>query len=316
MRAHELFEYFENHTAYWFNAKTRELVEIDQRLSHVFDVMMHPEKYHTSKEEMMDGISDSVVRHFLKGVKVNQDNINDLSFRFDGSPEVIKYMEDGGWMRVVVTPKEEISLNSNKSWQLPVAARFLTDLYPDIDTVMLSLSHPNGNSEYFEELSGKRLALYLKNGIVPSKLIQESDAITYLHGSYNPLPIGTIMVGRGQDYENDWKNTDFYQILEKYRPADKLSHKDAVFMVGTDEDIDLTGGATDYILTLQPLGPVSKHDLNWGSEISMLISNGHAPDSEDVRQAAENYWNGVPHTDESVWEYLTSKAKVLKVEEY
>ncbi len=33
-------------------------------------------------------------------------------------------------------------------------------------------------------------------------------------------------------------------------------------------------------------------------------------------QAAKNYWNGVPHHDENVWEYLTPKAEILKVEEY
>lgn len=31
-----------------------------------------------------------------------------------------------------------------------------------------------------------------------------------------------------------------------------------------------------------------------------------------IQEAALNYWNGVPHPNESVWEYLTPKAEVIK----
>jgi hypothetical protein len=30
------------------------------------------------------------------------------------------------------------------------------------------------------------------------------------HGSYNKLPVGTILTARNDDYESDWKDTDFY----------------------------------------------------------------------------------------------------------
>jgi hypothetical protein len=137
----------------------------------------------------------------------------------------------------------------------------------------------------------------------------------YYHGSYQKLPVGTILTPR-DDYENDWGSTDFYAALEKYRPADKLSHKQSVFMVADPDDIDLAGGATDWMLTVVPMGKIQRHDINWGSEISVLISDGHTIDSEQVANAAANYWNGVPHTNESVWEYLTTNAKVVAVEEY
>ena len=32
--------------------------------------------------------------------------------------------------------------------------------------------------------------------------------------------------------------------------------------------------------------------------------------------AAANYWNGTPHYNEQVWEYLTPFAKIISVEEY
>lgn len=146
--------------------------------------------------------------------------------------------------------------------------------------------------------------------------INEIKNHQYYHGSYTEMPVGTILTARGENYHNDWSDTDFYNILEYYRPSNKLAHKDSVFMVADEDDIDLAGGATDYMFTLVPLGKVSKHDLNWSSEISSLVSDGHDVNSKEVKKAALNYWNSVPHHDENVWEYLTPKAKIIKVEEY
>ena len=138
----------------------------------------------------------------------------------------------------------------------------------------------------------------------------------FYHGSNKHLPVGTILMPRGKDYERDYKDTDFYSVLEYYRPNDKLEHKDSVFMVSNEDDIDLAGGGTEYIFTVKPLGKVSKHDLNWSSEISCLISDGFDIESDEIKNAAYNYWNGVPHHDENVWEYLVPKAKIINVEEY
>lgn len=140
--------------------------------------------------------------------------------------------------------------------------------------------------------------------------------MTYYHGSMDHLPVGTVLKPRGTDYEQDWAHTDFYTALEKHRPDHMLSHKHAVFMVADPDDVDLAGGGTEWLFTVKPLGPISKHDMNWSSEISMLMGDGHDVDSADVRKAAENYWAGVPHPNESVWEYLTPAAEILKVEEY
>jgi hypothetical protein len=55
------------------------------------------------------------------------------------------------------------------------------------------------------------------------------------------------------------------------------------------------------------------------SEIDLIFSeaydNGTQEDEETiekVKNAALNYWNGTPHYNESVWEYLTTSAKVIK----
>jgi len=98
-------------------------------------------------------------------------------------------------------------------------------------------------------------------------------------------------------------------------------------MCDNPDDIDNAGGGTEYLFTVQPLGPVQKHDINWGSEIEMIVSEHYGEDGDDdvstsselenkIKQCALNYWNGVPHPNESVWEYLTPQAKILAVEEY
>ena len=137
----------------------------------------------------------------------------------------------------------------------------------------------------------------------------------FYHGSMEELPVGTILTPR-DNYEQNWSNTDFYKPLEMYRPSNMLSHSKSVFMVGHEDDIDLAGGGTEWIFIVKPLGIVQKHDMNWSSEISMLTSDGLGLDSPEVKKAAHNYWTGVPHYNEQVWEYLTTSAKILSVEPY
>lgn len=138
----------------------------------------------------------------------------------------------------------------------------------------------------------------------------------FYHGSADPIEVGTVLVPRGAAYEADWSRTDFYPALERWRPADRLAHRDAVFLVGDVDDIDLAGGSTDWCLEVEPVGQVTRHDLNWSSRISCLIGDGHSLDSDEVRAAAASYWAGEEHPDESVWEYLVTGARVTRCEPY
>lgn len=137
----------------------------------------------------------------------------------------------------------------------------------------------------------------------------------FYHGSNTKLPTGTILKA-GADYEANWSDTDFYPILEKYRPQDQLGHNQAVFMCDNEDDVDSAGGGTEWLFTVVTQGIIQRHDLNWGSEISCLISDGADPQGDEVKRAAENYWAGVPHHNESMWEYLTPAAKIIKVEKF
>lgn len=145
--------------------------------------------------------------------------------------------------------------------------------------------------------------------------LNEIQSKIFYHGSEIELPVGTILKA-SNDYENRWQDNNFYQILEKFRPSNQLSHKQCVFMCDNPDDLAAAGGGTEWVFTLKPLGIVQKHDMNWGSEIDCLVSDGFSVDSPAVQKAAENYWNSIPHTNESLWEYLTLKAQILKVEPF
>lgn len=131
----------------------------------------------------------------------------------------------------------------------------------------------------------------------------------YVHASLEILEIGTILKPR-KDYEEHWGKTDFYHKLEKYRPKSMLSHKESIFMCSSAEDLDNCMGG-EYIFEIVPDKRIERHDLNWSTEISCLVSD-NAPE-EKIKEAALNYWNEIEHENGAVWEYLTPSAIVKKV---
>jgi len=147
------------------------------------------------------------------------------------------------------------------------------------------------------------------------QFLESIESRIFFHGSSKEIPVGTILKGRTEQYEKDWGFNPWYKILEKYRPKNMISHKDAVFMTDNTDDLELAGAVTDWIFKLKPLGKVERHDVNWNSEIESLLSSGHDENSMEVIEAANNYWSGIPHPNESVWEYLTNAAEIIEVEE-
>lgn len=140
----------------------------------------------------------------------------------------------------------------------------------------------------------------------------------YYHGSYNPLPIKTILTPNYRSYR-EVINDDSHSKLEQFKPNNFLSRNNAIFMTNNPDDIDLAGGPTDHIYIVQPLGKIEKHDLNWMSEIDLIISEAYDNNQQEnnetiekVKNAAINYWNGTPHYNESVWEFLTPSAIIIK----
>ena len=133
----------------------------------------------------------------------------------------------------------------------------------------------------------------------------------FFHGTYEKLENGITLSGREEEYEKDWSNTDFYKILELFRPEEMISHKSGVFLCHHPDDIDAAGGGTDYICEMKPVGKIQRHDMNWSSEISSIMSDGY--DLEKIEKAASNYWKGVAYGNgkDSLWEYIAEGALVL-----
>lgn len=137
----------------------------------------------------------------------------------------------------------------------------------------------------------------------------------YYHGSFKSFNPGTVLKGRGDDYERDWAQTDFYIILELNRPLDCLPHKDAVFFVDHPDLIDAAGGNTNWCLEIEALIS-SRHDLNWCTQISCLLSEGFKSDSMEILSCAKSYWQGIEHPDGAVWEYLAKEGTVIRCEPF
>jgi len=76
--------------------------------------------------------------------------------------------------------------------------------------------------------------------------------------------------------------------------------------------LDSAGGGTEYVFHVRPEHKIQRHDMNWGSRISALVGNGN---TILIKEAAENYWKGVPSID-PLWEYLTPSAIIIDVEEF
>lgn len=167
-------------------------------------------------------------------------------------------------------------------------------------------SSPTGSLLHLRQLD---LHSHLSIRVIMSHTLAGADRKFY-HGSMDHLAVGTIL-RPGPNYEKHWSNTSFYAVLERYRPRHLLPHAQAVFLCGDPDDVDLAGGGTEWMFEVKPLGPLQKHDMNWSSAISGAVDD-NSPE-EILKELAENYWNGVPHPDGSVWEYLVPNAEILRV---
>lgn len=134
---------------------------------------------------------------------------------------------------------------------------------------------------------------------------------TYFHGSYKCLKVGDILKPQG-NYQINWGQELFYQVLERHRPSHMLAHHQSVFMCDNAQDVDNAGGATEWLFTVQPLGIVEKHDMAWMSHINIALEEN---DEVKAREYALNYWYGV-ESEEPVWEYLTTEALIMQVEQF
>jgi hypothetical protein len=153
------------------------------------------------------------------------------------------------------------------------------------------------------------------------KIFKIANKIKFYHGSYDQLPNNTVLSpDKGNFVKNISQNTmDSHFKLEQFKPPQFLSRNNCVYMTNNIDDLDSVGAPTDHIYLVKPLGKVEKHDLNWMTEIDIIFSDSSQNNTQEdnetiekIKTAALNYWNGVPHYNESAWEYLTPSAIIIK----
>lgn len=153
----------------------------------------------------------------------------------------------------------------------------------------------------------------------------------YYHGSNKKLPVGTILNGTKDNFFDRWGLAGFASALEEYKPKNKISQSDSVFMIDAKDQKQIASmaGGTSWMFTLKPIGTVQRHAIGWKNEVALRSEQPDiygGTDEAKLKQKALNYWNGVPYEngadgedillpkERGVWEYVAQKAKIINVE--
>lgn len=132
---------------------------------------------------------------------------------------------------------------------------------------------------------------------------------TFWHASAKALPTGTILLPRS-DYEARWDALSAGRILEGFRPASSLPHRDAVFLCEDPQDCDNCGAECEWLYEARPDARLERHDMEWSTLIDCLTSDGSPPDAPEIAELARRYWTGEA-SDHPTWEILTPQATIL-----
>lgn len=155
----------------------------------------------------------------------------------------------------------------------------------------------------------KQIFLYMKY----IKHFESHTNKLFLHGSFNKLLKNTILKPHNDSYTKHYDNKYIEEIMERYKPNDKLSRYNSVFLVDDVDDIDNAGASIDFIYEVTIPDDIipEKSDLAWYSEIEMTN------DKVKKKKYALNYWNGVAFTNPemSLWEYRVPYAIVYNLVE-
>ncbi len=138
---------------------------------------------------------------------------------------------------------------------------------------------------------------------------------SYYHGSQSEFPVGFVLTPQPGGYAtlDEEGIVEVEEILEQYRPPEKIARRDAVYMVRDPDEIDRAGGYEDFIYTVIPIGNVEVSDMGWYSELGAYYMD--MPEDEKQR-LAEGYWSGRPFPRDkvSLFEYRARSAEIVAVE--
>lgn len=145
----------------------------------------------------------------------------------------------------------------------------------------------------------------------------------FYHGSSLELEHGKILGGKR--FKSNFGDVE--KVLEKFRPPEMNSRLNSVFLVSTPSDVYTAGGSDSYIYLVEPIGNIQAHHQGWLGEIyNIAMKNADeltrtGPKllpatmkrmSEEFKELANNYWHGKDYKKGGVWEYLSTKAKIIR----
>jgi len=147
------------------------------------------------------------------------------------------------------------------------------------------------------------------------------SSVQFFHGSYDHLPIGTILTPEKGNFMSTFEKDEMesHFILEKHKPPEYISRNQAVYMCDNIDDLDNAGAATTHVYRVNPLGKIEQHDLAWMSAIDVIRDESFLNKTQKsqsildrIKQAAFNYWTEVSSNVDPVWEYLTTSAEIVE----
>lgn len=151
------------------------------------------------------------------------------------------------------------------------------------------------------------------------RIVEGVSPKVFYHGSHKKFRPGTILRplktgyvhGTGFDKNEKPTHLRIEQFLESRRPENCVSRSQAVFVVDNLDDVYNAGGNDDYRYEVEPIGPVTRCNLHWYSE----LGNGFSEmDNQMIEMLAYAYWHATPSNKPSqdLYEYLVGSAKIIR----
>ena len=164
---------------------------------------------------------------------------------------------------------------------------------------------------------------------LPQHGLFETDQVvpTLYHGSRRRFRVGTILRAQRYGYAHGSGYPAFEKrvrkmcedFLEEFRPANAIPRRSALFMVDDPSIIDAVGGYEDYVYEVQPIGPVTRCNLYWYSDLEGycmgLEGRPEHAHMGQVMDMAKGYWrastNDIDAPVRDQMEYLAQSARVI-----
>lgn len=168
------------------------------------------------------------------------------------------------------------------------------------------------------------------------RLFEITQSATLYHGSPQELKVGkAYRVRHWKTPDQGGVSANIEAILEKHRPSKSIPRNKAFYMVDkfTTDAMTISGGHTNYVYSVQPVGRLERHDIQWLNDIDSIMKDDGLNNEdrrsyswqmppiykrekgETIKMLAQNYWASkqYPYKDWTLWEYLSPSFKVLKL---